>query len=87
MDNAALDRAIKTFPTQDAFAAALGVKSPSVSEWKKGRVPEDRCPTIEQLTRVTCEELLPDVDWTRDAKGTVTGYHIAIAKPSTREAA
>lgn len=60
----ALDRAIGLFPTQQAFAAAIGIKSPSVSEWrKKGRVPADRCPDIEAATNgaVSRADLRPDL--------------------------
>jgi DNA-binding transcriptional regulator YdaS (Cro superfamily) len=59
------------------LARALGVEPPTVNEWVKGgrRVPAERCPEIERLTReiaqqkgddalvVTCEELRPDVQW------------------------
>jgi DNA-binding transcriptional regulator YdaS (Cro superfamily) len=61
---AALDRAVREFPTQEAFAAALGVKSPSISEWRSRKaVPADRCAQIEQVTRgvVTRAELRPDL--------------------------
>lgn len=59
-----LTRAIAIFGTQLAFARALGVRSPSVSGWrKKGRVPADRCADIEALTQgaVSREELRPDL--------------------------
>jgi DNA-binding transcriptional regulator YdaS (Cro superfamily) len=60
----ALQRAIDLFPTQDAFAAALNIKSPSVSEWRKrGIVPHERCADIERITegKVTRAELRPDL--------------------------
>lgn len=49
-----------------AVARMLGIKAPSVIGWG-GRVPPDRCPAIERATggAVTCEQLRPDVVWTR----------------------
>jgi DNA-binding transcriptional regulator YdaS (Cro superfamily) len=58
----ALDRAISALGTQAAFAEALGIKSPSVSEWRKRQViPHDRCADIERLTGVPRAELRPDL--------------------------
>ena len=49
------------------LAAALGVSPVLISQWgnKQRPVPAARCPDIERHTAgaVTCEELLPDVDW------------------------
>lgn len=59
-----LERAIECFDTQDAFALAIGVKSPSISEWKKrGKVPAERCADIERATegQVTRSDLRPDL--------------------------
>lgn len=64
MDTQALDIAVATFPTQNAFAAALGIRSASVSGWRKcGRAPAARCLDIERITagRVTRYDLRPDV--------------------------
>lgn len=60
----ALDRAIAEFGTQEKFAAALGIKSPSVSEWRtRGRIPFDRCKDIVRVTKgaVRLDELCPDM--------------------------
>lgn len=60
----ALDRAITELGTQEKLAAALGIKSPSVSEWRKrGSIPVERCAAIETATHgnVTRYELRPDV--------------------------
>ncbi|MEG0922803.1 MAG: helix-turn-helix domain-containing protein [Comamonas sp.] len=50
-----------------AFAKALGVRPPTISQWLRGQrpVPAERCPAIERLTQraVTCEQLRPDVEW------------------------
>lgn len=64
MDLPNLDKACDLLGSQDRLAAALGIKSPSISEWRtRGRVPAERCLAIEQLTmgEVTCHDLRPDV--------------------------
>lgn len=52
---------------QAKLAKALQVPSVSVYQWAAGirEVPAKRAPSIERHTggAVTCEELLPDVDW------------------------
>ena len=35
----------------------------TVYQWTKTRVPAEKCPDIEALTGVKCEELRPDVNW------------------------
>jgi DNA-binding transcriptional regulator YdaS (Cro superfamily) len=60
----ALDRAIAIFETQEAFAAALDIKSPSISEWRRrGKVPHERCSDIERITNgaVKRGDLRPDI--------------------------
>lgn len=49
-----------------AVARILGIKAPSVCGWGD-RPPPDRCPALERATsgRVTCEEMRPDIRWTR----------------------
>lgn len=32
--------------------------------------------------RVSCEELRPDVEWQRDARGRVTGYRVQLGAPA-----
>lgn len=64
MDIPNLDKACDLLGSQDRLAAALGIKSPSISEWRtRGRIPAKRCLAIEQLTlgKVTCHDLRPDV--------------------------
>lgn len=59
-----LDLAIKALGTQQALADALGIKSPSISEWRdRGKVPAERCIAIEQATAgaVSRYQLRPDV--------------------------
>lgn len=59
-----LDRVIEIVGNQEELAAALGIKSPSISGWRsRDRVPADRCISIEQATggKVTRYELRPDV--------------------------
>lgn len=52
-----------------------------MSGWHRNGVPEDKCAAIEAATAgaVRCEDLRPDVEWTRDAGGRVTGYHVRVA--------
>lgn len=46
------------------LAGLLGVSIQVLSNWKtRDRVPADRCPDIEALTGVRCEQLRPDVNW------------------------
>ena len=46
------DDLIKHYGTQVAIAKALGIKSPSIAEWKaKGEIPEVRQYQIEVLTK------------------------------------
>lgn len=69
---------------QAGLARKLGVSPQTVNQWVRGErpVPRDHCPAIEAETGVRCEELLPDVVWTRDATGQVTGYHVPLQKAS-----
>jgi DNA-binding transcriptional regulator YdaS (Cro superfamily) len=64
----------------ELLSARIGrpVAKSSVSQWKRGRVPAERCPDIEAITGIRCEELRPDVDWSVLRKQTKTG---AARKP------
>lgn len=59
----ALQKAIDVFPSQAAFAEALGVVPMTVSQWKSRGVPAKRCRDIERVTarKVTRRELRPDL--------------------------
>ena len=58
----ALDKAIEQAGSQQALAEKLGIRSPSISEWRsRGRVPTDRCLAIEAATGVSRHDLRPDV--------------------------
>lgn len=64
MTTTPLDKACESLGSQDRLAAALGIKSPSISDWRKRkRVPAERCLAIEVLTlgAVTRQDLRPDV--------------------------
>ena len=63
--NEAVLRAIEKAGSIKALASGLEVSSPTVHEWKVGgrKVPAERCPQIEALTGVRCEDLRPDVAW------------------------
>lgn len=84
--NTVLDAAIKAVPerTQEALARLLGIRSPSMSDWRKrNTIPKEHCPTIEALLKGSddayrCEQIRPDVVWTRDITGQVTGYHVPL---------
>ena len=70
-----LERAIASVGGVVALASAINVIPSKVSMWKaRGNVAADKCPAIERATRqaneadptkeiVTCEELLPGVEW------------------------
>lgn len=62
--NIPLQKAFDAAGGPTALAALLGEKQSTVSNWKlRGRVPAEKCPDVERLTGVRCEELRPDVDW------------------------
>lgn len=53
---------------QTELARLIGARQQEVWNWLNGRpVPEHRCPAIERALegRVTCEDLRPDVAWSR----------------------
>lgn len=59
-----LDRACAAAGSQQALADLIGIKSPSISEWRqRGKVPVERCLVIETATAgaVTRHDLRPDV--------------------------
>lgn len=71
----ALELAITSAGGVTKLAEALGVSQSVVSNWKaRGQVPAERCPYIEAVTTVTCEQLRPDLQWLRNDEGVVTGY-------------
>lgn len=59
----ALDRAIRVVGTQEKLAQALGLKPMAISQWRKRRVPAERCRSVSEATGglVTVYELRPDV--------------------------
>ena len=49
MPISALDRACEVLKTQDALAAALGIRSASISGWReRGKVPAERREALDQ---------------------------------------
>ncbi|WP_458068669.1 Cro/CI family transcriptional regulator [Rhodanobacter sp. BL-MT-08] len=59
-----LDKACDLLGSQEALASVLGIKSPSISDWRKRKqVPAERCGAIEAATggKVTRYDLRPDV--------------------------
>lgn len=75
----ALRQAIAVAGSQAKLAAKLGIRQPSIAEWlARGRTPIDRCMTIEALTGVRCEDLRPDVYWSRGPDGSVMAYTVPV---------
>ena len=74
-----LDEAIRLAGGPAKLAASIGVKPNVVTNWRmRENVPEEHCPAIEVATGARCERLRPDVVWTRDESGQVTGYHVPL---------
>jgi DNA-binding transcriptional regulator YdaS (Cro superfamily) len=64
MDVSVIDRACAAVGGASTLAELLGIKPPSVSEWKtRGRVPAERVLEIERVTKgaVSRHELRPDL--------------------------
>jgi DNA-binding transcriptional regulator YdaS (Cro superfamily) len=61
----AIQLAISKVGTISDFARALDVTPQAVCFWRDGkrRVPADKCPDIERLSGIRCEDLRGDVDW------------------------
>lgn len=49
----------------------LGVSQQALTNWKRRGIPAERCPDIEALTGIKCEDLRPDVNWAV-VRGTAT---------------
>jgi len=57
-----LQIAIKAAGSQQALADALGIRSASISGWKKtGRIPAERVLAVEAVTRISRAVLRPDL--------------------------
>lgn len=57
-----LELAIERVGSQQALADALGIKSPSITDWhRRGKIPAERCLAIESLTGISRHALRPDV--------------------------
>jgi len=57
-----LDRACKAAGGVVELARKLGIKPPSISEWKaRKRVPAERVLDVERLTGVSRHDLRPDI--------------------------
>lgn len=63
-ESEALDQAIAIAGGISALYRALGLSGHAViQQWKRNRVPAEKCPDIEALTGIKCEDLRPDVNW------------------------
>jgi DNA-binding transcriptional regulator YdaS (Cro superfamily) len=60
-----IERAIESAGGATKLALSLGVTTQAVCFWRDGKrsFPAERCPDVEALTGVSCEELRPDVNW------------------------
>jgi len=51
-------------PTRNAIAAKFGVSQQAITNWlARDSIPAEKCPDIEQLTGIRCEDLRPDINW------------------------
>lgn len=83
----ALEHSIQILGGQTHLARAIGTKQGHIWTWLNrdgGRVPLDRCAAVEAATagKVPCEALRPDVQWLRDADGSVIGYQVSVNPPA-----
>lgn len=82
-DETPLEEAIRLAGGPSKLAAGIDVKPNVVGNWRlRSNVPEEHCPAIERTTGVRVERLRPDVLWTRDQAGQVTGYHVPLQNAS-----
>lgn len=78
----ALERAIKAAGSPAKLATAIGFRPNVVGNWRlRKQIPAEQCPAVERATGVRCEEMRPDVIWTRDTSGRITGYHVPLPEP------
>lgn len=65
----ALDRAVEAAGGKTSLMRKLNERGWSISshntisQWRENGVPEKYGPDIEDLTRVRCEEICPDTNW------------------------
>lgn len=65
--------------SQSDFGFLVGVSQARISQWENGEpITPGKCPAIERVTGMRCEELRPDVEWRRDEDGIVTSYCVHI---------
>lgn len=80
--HSALALAIKQYDGAQAdLARHLGVFPQAINQWLRGirQIPAKYCVPLEACTGVRCEALRPDLTWTRNTAGEVTGYHVKVA--------
>ncbi|HEY5805045.1 MAG TPA: YdaS family helix-turn-helix protein [Lysobacter sp.] len=83
-----LKQAVDVIGGQAATAAGLEVSAGLIWQWlnKKRPLPPEHCPRLEALSGVRCEALRPDIVWTRDEVGLVTGYHVPLKTAAVDQA-
>lgn len=79
-----LEQAVKAIGGQAATAKALHLTAGMVWQWVNGKrpLPPEHCPRLEELSGIRCEHLRPDIVWTRDQAGQITGYHVPLGSDS-----
>lgn len=62
MENKAMLK-VMSYITQAEIARHLGIRPAAVLKWRRGRIPAERCLSLETLTqgKVTRHEMRPDV--------------------------
>lgn len=79
---------MKHYATPSALVAALvpygcSITPQAIYKWRESGIPVDRAPLIEAASggALRCEQICPDTDWLRDAKGNLIGYRVRVSTP------
>lgn len=65
--------------SQSDFGFLVGVSQTRVSQWESGTpLTPGKCPAIERVTGIPCEQLRPDIEWRRDESGCIASYCVHI---------
>ena len=61
----AFEKAIQIAGSKAALARGLGITPWALSKWNFNKIPEERCLSIEEITKkeVKAEQLRPDINW------------------------
>lgn len=76
----AIAEAIRIAGSQTELARRIRATQGLIHHYVRGtRIPPERCIAIERETGVPCEQLRPDIRWTRGTDGQITGYHVPVS--------